>query len=259
MPSDSDVAIQVQDLHVKYRASIDRAPSLKSLVLRRGGGARFRDVDAIRGISFGVSRGSVLGVIGSNGAGKTTLMRTIAGIIPPTAGRVTIRGDVTAMLTIGVGFRADLSGRENIRLGGLASGMSRTEVEKATESIIEFAELREFVDLPVRTFSSGMRSRLAFAVATHASPDILLIDEALSAGDARFKRRAAERIESLCNGSSTVVLVSHGLASITSICDRAVWLDKGSIRSIGAPGDVVAAYTNAVNEVADVPTAQEDL
>lgn len=259
LPSDSDIAIEVEDLHVTYRASIDRAPSLRSLVLRRDRGARFREIDAIRGISFNVERGSVLGVIGSNGAGKTTLMRTIAGIIPPTAGRVTIRGEVTAMLSMGVGFRTDLSGRDNIRLGGLASGMSRTEVEAAAERIIDFAELHDFIDLPVRTYSSGMRSRLAFSVATQASPDILLVDEALSAGDARFKRRAAERIEALCNGSSTVLLVSHGLSSITSMCDQAVWLDQGSIRSAGAPDDVVAAYTDSVGETASAPTSQEDL
>ncbi len=259
MPSASEIAVSVENLQVTYRTNIDRAPTLKSLALRRDRGARVREIEALRGISLEIPRGSVLGVIGSNGAGKTTLMRSIAGIIPPTAGKVTVRGDVTAMLSMGVGFRADLSGRDNIRLGGLASGLSRKEIDATTEDVVDFAELRDFIDLPVRTYSSGMRGRLAFSVATQASPDILLVDEALSAGDARFKRRAAERIEQLCAGSSTVLLVSHGLSSITSMCDRAVWLDKGEIRKIGAPEDVVAVYTESVGESASAPTSREDL
>ena len=259
LPSASDIAISVEDLEVTYRTNVDRAPTLKSLVLRRGRDARVHEIEAIRRVSLEIPRGSVTGVIGSNGAGKTTLMRTIAGIIPPTAGKVTVRGDVTAMLSMGVGFRTDLSGRDNIRLGGLASGLSREEIEVATEHVIDFAELRDFIDLPVRTYSSGMRGRLAFSVATQASPDILLVDEALSAGDARFKRRAAERIEQLCASSSTVLLVSHGLASITSMCDRAVWLDKGEVRKSGSPENVVAAYTDSVGESASAPTSSEDL
>lgn len=259
MPSDSDIVIAAEDLQVTYRASVDRAPTLKSLALRHERGARLRKIEALRGVSLEISRGSVLGVIGSNGAGKTTLMRTIAGIIPPTAGKVTVRGDVTAILSMGVGFRTDLSGRDNIRLGGLASGLSQEEIDATTEDVIDFAELSDFIDLPVRTYSSGMRGRLAFSVATQASPDILLVDEALSAGDARFKRRASERIEQLCAGSSTVLLVSHGLASITSMCDRAVWLDKGVIREIGSPQDVVAVYTESIGESASAPTSREDL
>jgi teichoic acid transport system ATP-binding protein len=259
LPSDSDIVIAAEDLQVTYRANIDRAPTLKSLALRRERGARLREIEALRGVSLEISRGSVLGVIGSNGAGKTTLMRTIAGIIPPTAGKVTVRGDVTAILSMGVGFRTDLSGRDNIRLGGLASGLSQEEIDATTEDVIDFAELSDFIDLPVRTYSSGMRGRLAFSVATQASPDILLVDEALSAGDARFKRRASERIEQLCASSSTVVLVSHGLASVTSMCDRAVWLDKGIIREVGSPQDVVAVYTESIGESASAPTSREDL
>ena len=144
MPSASDIAISVEDLEVTYRTAVDRAPTLKSLVLRRGRDARVREIKAIRRVSLEISRGSVIGVIGSNGAGKTTLMRTIAGIIPPTAGKVTVRGDVTAMLSMGVGFRTDLSGRDNIRLGGLASGLSREEIEVATEHVIDFAHSNSF-------------------------------------------------------------------------------------------------------------------
>src|SRR4051812_34184087 len=182
------MSIRVQDVSVTYRTSIERAPTLKSTLLRLGRRERVvHEIEAVRGVTFDVPHGTVLGIVGSNGAGKSTLVRTIAGILPPTSGRVEVHGRVSTLLALGVGFNRKLTGRENVILGGLAAGLSRERLMSKYEDIAAFAELEEFMDLPMRTYSSGMYGRLAFSVAVNMEPDILLIDEALSVGDARFK------------------------------------------------------------------------
>ncbi|MEX2537157.1 MAG: ATP-binding cassette domain-containing protein [Actinomycetota bacterium] len=202
-----------------------------------------RTITALDGVTFSLPRGNVLGVIGSNGAGKSTLLRAMAGILPPAEGRIVVRGEVTTLLSLGVGFNKTLSGRENIYLGALASGKALFQVEEQLDAIVDFADLGEWIDMPVETYSSGMYSRLAFSVAAHMDPDILMIDESLSAGDAAFREKATNRMHELCAGAGAIVLVSHSLQFINGLATDVIWLDKGKIKQHGTPEAVVAAYT----------------
>ncbi|MBX5470375.1 MAG: ABC transporter ATP-binding protein [Thermoleophilaceae bacterium] len=212
--------------------------------MRLGRGERLvSEIKALRDVSFEVPHGTVLGIVGANGAGKSTLMRTIAGILPPTEGRVEVHGRVSTLLALGVGFNRNLSGRENVILGGLAAGLDRDHLEEKYDEIVEFAELEEFMDLPMRAYSSGMYGRLAFSVAVHMDPDILLIDEALSVGDARFRRKSFAKMRELCEQARTILIVSHALGSIRELCDQAVWMHKGTMKLWDAPDAVIDAYT----------------
>jgi ABC-type polysaccharide/polyol phosphate transport system ATPase subunit len=201
-----------------------------------------RTIRALSDVTLSVSRGQTFGIVGTNGAGKSSLLKVIAGVLPPTSGRVTVHGEIGTLLSLGVGFRGHLSGRENVVLSGLAAGLTREQVDERMDEIVAFAELEDFIDLPVRTYSSGMSARLAFASATTVSPDILLVDEALSAGDARFKKKARERMQSLITTSGTVVLVSHSLDALETMCDRIAWIDGGRIVAEGDPVEIVAQY-----------------
>lgn len=245
MPSDSDVppAVRVEDLWIRFRTTRERRQTL------RGTLTGFRDrskrsilVDALRGVSFEIPAGSVYGVLGRNGAGKTTLLRTIAGILPPTSGRVSVWGKVTPLLSLGVGFNRELTGRENILLGGLTAGLSAEEVRDNAPVIEEFAALGDAIDYPMRTYSSGMFARLAFSVATHLDPEILLIDEALSAGDAAFKMKSMKKIVELCERDCTVLIVSHGLEVVRQLAEGCIWLERGELRMQAPADEVVAAY-----------------
>jgi ABC-type polysaccharide/polyol phosphate transport system ATPase subunit len=251
-------SIRVDDLSVTYRTSVERKPTLRSTVRRLGRRQRIvHEVQAVKHVSFDVPHGTVLGVVGSNGAGKSTLMRTIAGILPPTEGRVEVQGRVSTLLALGVGFNRKLSGRDNVILGGLAAGLSREQLEHKYEEIAAFAELEEFMDMPMRTYSSGMYGRLAFAVAVNMDPDILLIDEALSVGDARFRRKSARKMEELCAQDRTVVLVSHALGTVKDLCDQVVWLDKGELKMWDDPETVVDAYTDFLEVRQDAVTLED--
>jgi ABC-type polysaccharide/polyol phosphate transport system ATPase subunit len=251
-------SIRVEDVSVTYRTSVERKPTLKSTVMRLGRRQRVvHEVQALKHVSFEVPHGKVLGVVGSNGAGKSTLMRTIAGILPPTAGRVEVRGRVSTLLALGVGFNKKLTGRENVILGGLAAGLSREQLEFKYEDIAAFAELEEFMDMPMRTYSSGMYGRLAFSVAVNMEPDILIIDEALSVGDAKFRRKSARKMEELCAQDRTVVLVSHALGTVKDLCDQAVWLDKGVLRMWDDADTVVDAYTDFLEVAQDALTVED--
>lgn len=236
--------VSVQDVSITYRTTFEKVPTFKSAIVRLGRGERaVREVHALQNVSFDVPRGTRLGIIGANGAGKSTLMRAVAGVLTPTSGRIEVRGKISALLALGVGFNAQLSGRENVVLGGLAAGMSREQVAQRAEEIAEFAEIGEFMDLPMRTYSSGMYQRLAFAVGVHMDPDILLIDEALSAGDARFKEKATAKMNELMASARAMFLVSHSLASIQQLCDDAIWIHKGKLMMHDTPERCVKAYT----------------
>jgi ABC-type polysaccharide/polyol phosphate transport system ATPase subunit len=236
-------SIQVDGLRVVYRTSYEKAPTLKTTMLRLGRRQRMvREIEALRGVSLDVPHGTVLGVVGANGAGKSTLVRAMAGILPPSEGRVTVQGRVSTLLALGVGFNKELSGRENVILGGLAAGYSREEMEHRYEQIVDFAELEDFMDLPMRTYSSGMYGRLAFSVAVNMDPDILLIDEALSVGDARFRKKSFRKMRELCTQARTIVLVSHALKSIRDLCDETVWMHEGEVAGYGDPDEVVDSY-----------------
>jgi ABC-type polysaccharide/polyol phosphate transport system ATPase subunit len=251
-------AISVEDVSVTYRTSFERAPTLRSTVLRLGRRERVvREIEAVRNVTFDVPHGTVLGVVGANGAGKSTLVRTIAGILPPSEGRVEVHGRVSTLLALGVGFNRKLSGRENVVLGGLAAGLKREQLAEKYDDIVAFAELEEFMDMPMRTYSSGMYGRLAFSVAVNMDPDILLIDEALSVGDARFRRKSAEKMRELCGEDRTVVLVSHALGTIQELSDQAIWMDKGQLRMWDEPEAVVGAYTEFLEVQQDAVTLED--
>jgi ABC-type polysaccharide/polyol phosphate transport system ATPase subunit len=260
LPSVSnDVSIRVEDVSVTYRTSFERAPTLRGTMLRLGRRERVvREIEALKDVSFEVRHGTVLGILGMNGAGKSTLVRTVAGILPPTEGRVEVRGRVSTLLALGVGFNRDLSGRENVVLGGLAAGLRREQLEAKYDDIVRFAELGEFMDLPMRTYSSGMYGRLAFSVAVNMDPDILLIDEALSVGDARFRRKSFEKMRELCGQARTIVLVSHALGSISELCDQAIWMHDGELRMWDQPDPVIEAYTQFL-DVKDDAITREDV
>ena len=256
---DLDTAIRVEGLHVTYKSAVDKRRTLKGLVTKGedSDAQRDRTVRALRGLDVVVPRGRVLGIIGHNGAGKSTLLRAMAGILPPSEGRIIVDGRVSTLLALGLGFNRNLTGRENILIGGLVNGLSRKQVEEREQDIIDFAGVQDFIDYPIRSYSSGMRGRLAFAVATSMEPDILLVDEALSAGDAEFKMKAADRMRELIFSERTIVLVSHGLASIREMSDEVLWLDHGRRRMLGPTEEVVDAYV-ANTGTGDNPSAHED-
>ena len=243
VPASDGFAVKAEHLSVTYRTSFEKRPTLKQRLSRLGRRERaIREVRALRDVSFAVRPGTVLGVVGVNGAGKSTLMRTIAGILPPTEGRVEVHGRISTLLALGVGFNADLSGRENVVLGGLAAGLTRDQLDEKYDEITEFAELGDFIDAPMRTYSSGMYGRLAFSVAINMDPDILLIDEALSVGDARFKEKSFDKMRELCSRSRTILLVSHGLRGIKRLCDQVAWLNDGQLVMLDGAETVITEY-----------------
>lgn len=242
------VAVSVRNLSLTYATSIDKRPTLKARLRSLGRGKKHtRVVSALTDFNLDVQYGAVLGVIGSNGAGKSSLMRVIAGIVPPSQGRVEVYGSVSTLLALGVGFNPAMTGRDNVYLGGLAAGMSREEIDNNFDAIAAFSELGEAIDAPMRTYSSGMYARLAFSVAAVVEPDILIIDEALSTGDAKFKEKSLNRIKELRSSDRALILVSHALATIEDICNEVIWLDKGVLMARGKPSEVIAEYRTFVN------------
>ena len=259
MPSVCDGhSIKVERLSVTYRTSYERAPTFRNTLIRLGRRQLLvREIEALKQVSFSVGHGTVIGVLGANGAGKSTLVRTLAGILPPTTGRVELEGRVSTLLALGVGFNKELSGRQNVVLGGLAAGLGRAQLEAKYDEIVAFAELDDVMDLPMRTYSSGMYGRLAFSVAVNMDPDILLIDEALSVGDARFRRKSFEKMRELCGQARTIVLVSHALGSIRELCDEAIWIHKGELAGWDEPDEVIEAYTRFLNVREDAVTMED--
>ncbi len=203
---------------------------------------------ALRDVSLTVPRGRTVGLVGRNGSGKSTLLKLVTGIYRPTKGTVEVNGRISALLELGAGFHPDFSGRENITVNGIILGMSRREIRERMEEIIAFSELGDFVDEPVRTYSSGMYARLAFSVATHVDPDLLIIDEILSVGDEHFSRKSTAKMEEFRRAGKTILLVTHDLASLESHCDEAAWLDAGTLKAYGDPAFVVSEYRKAVAE-----------
>jgi len=197
---------------------------------------------ALKGVSFKVKQGECLGIIGKNGAGKSTLLSLILGTIYPTKGDIRVSQKITPLLELGAGFHPDLTGRENILINGVLLGLTKDEVSERMEEIIAFSEIGEFIDMPVRTYSSGMYLRLAFSVAIHTAPELLLIDEILSVGDEAFQKKSKDALLNLINGGVTTLFVSHQMSAVKEICDRAIWLDGGEIRGEGEPERVVEEY-----------------
>ena len=236
-------SIEAEDVSASYRVRIDAKDMLadvRRLVFRRDDGFD-RLIPALRDVSFHVPRGSVLAVIGRNGAGKSTLCRVLSGVLPPESGRVVVRGRLN-LLTPGLGFSAALTGRENITLGGLASGLSPARLSELAQEIGEFAQLDEYLDLPMHAYSGGMRMRLASSIAVFLDPEILLIDEALTGGDTAFSEHIAEKTAQLTGKGRTIVLVTHGLSSVKTMATEALWLHQGRVAEFGDPSEVVSKY-----------------
>ncbi|MFJ2175615.1 ABC transporter ATP-binding protein [Streptomyces sp. NPDC087851] len=241
--------VVVDGVHITYtvhgtKGGKGSATSALSRILSRGSTPGAREVHAVKGVSFAAYKGEAIGLIGSNGSGKSTLLKAVAGLLPPTRGRVFTRGQ-PSLLGVNAALMNDLTGERNVILGGLAMGMTREQVRERYEDIVEFSGINEkgdFISLPMRTYSSGMGARLRFSIAAAKSHDVLLIDEALSTGDARFQRRSQERIAALREEAGTVFLVSHSNKSILETCDRALWLESGTLRMDGRAEEVVAAY-----------------
>jgi len=203
-----------------------------------------REFWALRHVNFTVNKGDTVGVIGRNGSGKSTLLRVVGGIYPPDEGEVLVSGSVSTQFSLGAGFQSELSGVDNIYLNGILMGLSKREIDGMLDDIIEFADIGEFIDMPVKTYSTGMHSRLGFAIAINVHKDIVLIDEIMGVGDARFRQKCGERLEKLM-GERTILLVSHDMNSIKRFSNKVIWLDKGRIVAEGDPEDVVAQYTGA--------------
>lgn len=232
-------AVRVEDVGVRFRPYVSRKPGLP----RRKLPHRSRvEVVALDGVSFEVMKGEAFGVIGPNGAGKSTLLKVMAGTLEPDSGKVTRYGRLSPLLTLGAGFNAALSGRQNILLGGLANGLSKKEIEAKFTQIIEFSDLGDAIDRPMGTYSSGMFARLAFSVAVNLQPEILLLDEVMAVGDAVFRRKSMSAMRSLVERSGTIIVVSHQLKTISDLCQRALWIDSGTVKMVGAASTVVQAY-----------------
>ena len=243
----SETAIVVDGVSKKFRLYKERAGSLKEMITSRNFG-RYEEFWALRDVSFEVEPGSVYGLVGHNGSGKSSLLRLIAGIQRPTSGRITTEGRISALLELGAGFHPDLSGRENIYLNAAILGISRRETDRIIDDIIDFSGLSEFIDSPVRHYSSGMYVRLGFAVAVNVQPQILIVDEVIAVGDEEFQRRCFEHLHTLRGQGVTILFVSHSLGLVRGMCDRAAWLEHGVVRAEGRAGDVVNAYLAEVNE-----------
>ena len=241
MASNPAVTVRVNEAHVYYRVYEDPAAGFKHLFSEGRARRRYRTIRALRGVSLDLHESETLGLIGANGSGKTTLLAAMTGLLPLESGAILGRSR-PSLLGVSSALRPALSGRRNILIGGLALGFTKSEIDSRADEIIDFSGLRDAIDRPMRTYSSGMRARLQFAIATARIPDILLIDEALAVGDEDFRRHSAERIDEIRSAAGSVVLVTHIMAEIERYCNRVAWLDAGVLRAVGEPGEVVAAY-----------------
>lgn len=239
----NETMIEVNDVTMQFRMNSDKIMSLKEFVTTAlRGRLYYEKFTALDHVSFTVEKGETLGLIGRNGAGKSTMLKVISGILKPTAGAVMCRGNVVPMLELGSGFDMDLTGRENVFLNGAILGYSEGFLRAKYDEIVEFSELGPFIETPIRNYSSGMLARLAFSVASMVQPDILIVDEILSVGDAAFQEKSRKRMLELMGGGTTVLFVSHSINQIREMCSRVVWLEHGRVRMLGDVGEVCNAY-----------------
>jgi ABC-2 type transport system ATP-binding protein len=235
-------AVSIDGVSKYFRLYHEKNQYLKSTLLK-GRRSRYDEFWALQDVSFEIPRGSTFGIIGSNGSGKSTLLKCLAGILTPDRGALEVNGRISALLELGAGFHPDLTGRENIYLNGAILGMTNKDIDNSFDEIVDFASLGQFIETPVKNYSSGMVVRLGFAIATNVNPEILIIDEVLAVGDASFQQRCYEKIESFRSEGRTIILVSHGLSQITQLCDEAAWIQKGTLKMLGNAFDVVSSYS----------------
>jgi len=241
----NELAIEVKDVHISYR--ILNNISIRSSLFHKK--TRDEIFEAVKGISFIVEKGDILGIIGKNGSGKSTLLRSIAGVFSPNSGSIDLHGHSVSLMALGVGFKPLLTGRANIMLSGLLLGFKEKEIASRMDEIIEFAELGDFIDRPVRTYSSGMHSKLAFAITAMLETDIMLVDEVLSVGDERFRKKSLKKMKELImDENRTVIIVSHSMETLRELCDRIMWMHDGAIREIGNSEVVLEHYAEFMNK-----------
>lgn len=240
-----DIAIDVNAVHISYR--ILNNISIRSSLFHRQ--SRDEVFEAVRGVTFQVEKGGILGIIGKNGSGKSTLLRSIAGVFSPNEGTIDLHGHTVSLMALGVGFKSQLTGRANIMLSGLLLGFSEKEIKERMDEIVDFAELGDFMDKPVRTYSSGMKSKLAFAITAMLETDIMLVDEVLSVGDERFKRKSLAKMKELISDDErTVIMVSHNIETLDELSDRVMWMHDGEVKKIGEPEKILKDYKEFMSQ-----------
>ena len=247
--------MEVRNVSKMFRLYHEKNQYLKTALLR-GHRARYEDFWALKDVSFDIPHGSTFGIIGSNGSGKSTLLKCLAGILTPDEGSITVNGRIAALLELGAGFHPELSGRENVFLNGAILGMTRSELETKFDEIVEFAGLEDFIDTPVKNYSSGMTVRLGFAIAINVDPEILIIDEVLAVGDAAFQLKCYEKIEEFRKQGKTIILVSHGVGDVAKLCDTVAWIEKGQLAEIGDSYEVVGSYLGESHDAQTRTTGQ---
>jgi len=243
-----DTIIEVKGVSMRFRMANDNIRSIKEYVVQLiKGKIQYNEFEALKNVSFDVKRGEVVGLIGHNGAGKSTILKVISGILKPTEGSVSVRGNIAPMLELGSGFDMDMTGRENIFLNGAILGYSEEFLKSKYNEIVAFSEIGQFIDVPLRNYSSGMIARLAFSIATVVVPEVLIVDEVLAVGDAAFQEKSYKRMMELMHGGTTVLFVSHSLPQIRSMCNRVVWLDHGQVKMFGDTKEVCDVYVQKKN------------
>lgn len=242
-PLNNDIIIEVNNVSRCFNLARERVDSLKEYVVRKlKGNIHFDEFWALRDVSFTVKRGESIGLMGLNGSGKSTMLKVIAGVLKPTDGTVKVYGDVAPLIELGAGFDSDLTARENIFLNGALLGHPRSFMREVYDEIVDFAELHDFMDVPVKNFSSGMTSRLAFSIATIGKPDILIVDEVLAVGDSKFQQKCIDRIEEMMRMGTTVLFVSHSIEQVRMVCEKVVWLEHGKLRAYGDTEEICVQY-----------------
>ncbi len=239
------VVVHLDHVSMRFNMSRERVDSIKEYLIKVAKRQLFFDEFwALQDVSFDIRKGEVFGLVGLNGAGKSTLLKLVAGVLKPTAGTVLVEGEIAPLIELGAGFDPDLTARENIYMNGAVLGYNTAYMRERFQDIIDFSELKDFVDVPVKNFSSGMYARLGFAIATLVRPDVLIVDEILGVGDFRFQKKCQRRIQELMGGGTTVLMVSHTGETIKKFCSRAAWLENGRLREIGPAAEVCAHYEN---------------
>lgn len=242
----SHETIRLENVTVQYSAPSERYNSFKEYAIRWAQGrVKHQSFLALNQVNLSIERNEIFGLIGNNGAGKSTLLKLVARVLRPTTGRVYVKGRVAPLLELGAGFHPELSGRENVFLNGAMLGFSRTEMESKFDGIVEFSELGDFIEAPLRTYSSGMMARLGFAVAIDVNPQILILDEILAVGDESFQNKCLDRIANFTRGTATILLVSHTMNTVEEMCDRVAWLDHGQVKAVGGAHEVIEEYRRA--------------
>jgi ABC-type polysaccharide/polyol phosphate transport system ATPase subunit len=253
---DKDLMVKVDNVSMRFNLGIEKNYSIKQFVVESFSPTKRRmrksqkqknEFWALKNISFDVKRGEVIGFVGANGAGKSTLLKIVAGVMKPTSGTVEVGGNICPMIELGAGFDSDLTARENVYLNGSVMGYNKKFLDGKYDEIVDFSDLHDFMEVPVKNFSSGMVARLAFSIATIVDPEILIVDEILSVGDAAFRQKSEHKMKNMITGGTTVLYVSHSTESIKALCDRVVWIDHGAMKMIGDPETVCNEYLSSLN------------